>query len=141
MFTLKGTGPGPCRWVRYTPESCLNWPSLLRHRPLSMLAVTRPTPRLGSWRRQPCGLSPLTRPVPTLLGVPSMARLAPMLGGWVRQGIQCTFGGSSSSCAQGLGATGPSACFRWLVWLPYLGLGAKNNSAYHYAEVEEIFSG
>jgi hypothetical protein len=75
------------------------------------------------------------------LGVSSVARLARMLGGWTRQGPWRTFSGSSSSLARGLGTTWYSACFRWLVWLPYSGLGAGNNSAYHYAEAEEIFSG
>jgi hypothetical protein len=71
---------------------------------------------------QPRGLAkptmccfPLTRSVPTLLSVPSVARLAPMLGGWARQGTRRTFGGSSSSRARGLGTTGHSACFPRLV--------------------------
>jgi hypothetical protein len=98
-------------------------------------------PRLRGWRHRPCDVSPLTRPVSTLLGVPSVARLAPMLRGWTRQGTRRTFGGSSSSHARGLGASVHSACFRRLVWLPYSGLDAGNNSAYHNAKAEEIFSG
>jgi hypothetical protein len=41
-----------------------------------------------------------------------------------------TFGGSSSSRAWGLGATRHSAYFWRLVWLPYLALDTRNNSAY-----------
>jgi hypothetical protein len=132
MFTLQGTRPVSCRWVRYAPESCLTWPSLHRHRPLGVLAAARLTPRLGGWRCRPCGVSPLTRPVPTLLGVPSMARLAPMLGGWARQGTRRTFGVSSSSCARGLGAGRSRALSVLSVarLLPYSGLGAGNNSVY-----------
>jgi hypothetical protein len=61
--------------------------------------------------------------------------------GWARQGTRRTFGGSSSSCARGLGATGHSACFQRLVWLPCLGLGAGNNSTYHCPEAKEFISG
>jgi hypothetical protein len=136
---LAGTRSGPCRWVRYAPERYLTWPSLHRHRPLGVLAATRPTARLGGWRHQPCGISTLIRPIPTLLSVPSVACVAPMLGGWARQGTQHTFGGSSNSHARGLGATRHSVYLRWLVWLPYSGLGTGNNLASHNAEVGEIF--
>jgi hypothetical protein len=103
-------------------------------------SATRPTPILGGWHRQPCGISPLIQPVPTLLDIHSVARLAPMLGGWARQGTRRTFSSSSSSRAWGLGTNGHSAYFRRLVWLPCLGLGAGNNSAYHCAETEEFIS-
>jgi hypothetical protein len=109
MFTLQGTRSRPCRWVRYAPNSCLTRPSLHRLRPLGVLAATWPTPRLGGWRHRLRGISPLIRPVPTLLGVPSVARLAPMLGGWSRQGTRGTSGGSSSFHARGFGVTKHSA--------------------------------
>jgi hypothetical protein len=39
------------------------------------------------------------------LGISHATRLAPMLGGWARQGTQCAFGGSFCSHARSLEAT------------------------------------
>jgi hypothetical protein len=132
MFTLQRTRPGSYHWVRYSRESCLIWPSLYRHRPLGMLAAIRLTPKLRGWRLQPYGVSSLM--APTLLGVPSVACLAPMLWDWTRQGTRPTFDGSSSFRAPGSRRNKALSVLSAPRLAPILGAGVGNNSAYHRAE-------
>jgi hypothetical protein len=122
-------------------ESCVTWLSLRRHIPLGVLVAAQPIPRLGGWRRR--------RQTMWRIFSDSADTYA----------TRYTFGGSSSSYAQGLDATRHSAYLRQLVQLSCS--GAERNRAFsmlsaarlasilragrrkqfgvHYAEAERFF--